>query len=121
MNSANSFTLFLAALPKLPLILWTVAGHALNLSRNSFKWDLRTELIVRVIRAYLDPSNKPRKLSDSQTASLKDPGVTGHKWISRYTIPKPKEDDIRQLLLTAIEDLKEGGEVYIEPELLSVE
>jgi acetyl esterase/lipase len=121
MDDANSFTLLLAALPKLPVVLWSLASHTLNLSENSFKWDLRTEVIVRVIRAYLDSSNKPRKLSDSQASSVKDPGVTGHKWISRYTIPKPKEDDIRQILFTAIEDLKEGEEAYTKPDLLPTE
>jgi acetyl esterase/lipase len=121
MDSANPLTLILAVLPKLPVVLKTVVGHSLRLSENSSKWDLRTELIIRVIRAYLDSSNKPRKMSDTQAASLKDPGVKGHKWISRYTIPKPTENDIRQRLFQAIEDLKNGGEVYQKPDLLPVE
>lgn len=56
--------------------------------------------------------------------SVKDPGIKGRIWVSKITMPKPAEDDIRQALFKAIEALKEPGEGpggYQEPELLPVE
>jgi acetyl esterase/lipase len=56
--------------------------------------------------------------------SLKDPGIKGRIWVSKTTMPKPEEDDIRRGLFKAIEALKEPGEApggYTEPELLPVE
>jgi acetyl esterase/lipase len=121
MDPSNPSAMLMSALPKLPLVLKIIAAHTLNLSENAGKWDLRTELTVRVIRSFVDASNKPRKMSEAQAATLKDSGVTGKKWISKYTIPKPSEDDVRQALFTVINDMKEGGEIYTEPELRAVE
>jgi acetyl esterase/lipase len=56
--------------------------------------------------------------------SLRDPGVKGRIWVSRFTTPKPEEDDIRQALFEAIEACKEQGDIpkgYKEPELVPVE
>src|ERR1700742_637876 len=121
MDEASSLVLFLAVLPKLHIVIKALVGHILRVTENSSKWDLQTEIAVKVIRAYVDSSGKPRTMSESQAASIKDPGVRGHKWISRYTIPKPKEDDIRQHMFKALDDLRQGGEVFHKPELLPVE
>jgi acetyl esterase/lipase len=110
-------------LPRVPLIGKTVAFHALGLSETSKQWDLKTELIVNVIRSFLIfPSSNP--VSKTQHISLKDPGIKGKMWISKVTLPVPEEDSIRQSLFKAIEAMKEpdspsGG--YHEPELKPVE
>jgi acetyl esterase/lipase len=121
MDASSSSGMFWAALPKVPLVMRIAAAHTLNLTENAQKWELRQELTVRVIRSFLEPTGKPKSLSSSQSATLRDPGVTGKKWISRYTIPKPEEDDVRQQLFKAIDDLGDGTEIYTKPDLLPVE
>src|SRR5580704_9643784 len=102
METSSKANLILVNLPKIPLALKIIFKHVLRLSENSSKWDLRTELTVEIVRSFVGKSAAPKSISDSQIVSLKDPGVKGKKWISRYTIPKPEEDDIRQLLFKAI-------------------
>jgi acetyl esterase/lipase len=60
-------------------------------------------------------------ISVTQKNSLRDPGVKGKIWVSRYTIPKPEEDDIRQCLFRAFDELKEGDESVRPPDILPVE
>jgi acetyl esterase/lipase len=110
-----------AALPKIPLVMRIAAAHTLNLSENAQKWELRQELVIRVLRSFLEPDGTPKNLSSSQAGSIKDPGVSGKKWISRYTIPKPEEDDVREHVFKAIDDLGDGSEIYTKPALLPVE
>jgi len=100
--------------PKTPFILKTALFHSLWMSPTSSKWDLRTELTVNIIRSMM--SGKPQGLQKMQTMTLKDSGVKGRMWISRYTSPNPADDDARQLLFRAIDDMKEGGETYTQPE-----
>jgi acetyl esterase/lipase len=108
-------------LPMLPLIVRTTVGHTLGLTEMSNKWDLRMELVVRVIQSSLrNPSGPRRTITQTQSATLKDPGVKGNKWISRYIIPKPSEDDAKEQVFAAIDALKEGGELYTKPELVDV-
>ena len=42
-------------------------------------------------------------------------------WISKVTLPRPEEDDVRKVVVDAIEALKEGNETYTVPELANVE
>ncbi|KUJ20561.1 uncharacterized protein LY89DRAFT_578790 [Mollisia scopiformis] len=112
-----------AFLPKVPLIGRTAVSHTLGFSEHSKHWDLRTELIVNVLRSFIVDS-PPVSVSRTQRLSLRDPGVKGRIWISRFTIPKPEEDDIRQALFEAIEECKEPGSLpkgYQEPETVPVE
>jgi hypothetical protein len=102
-------------LPKVPLIFKTAALHSLSLSNTSSKWDLKTELFVNIIRSFLE-NPKPEPLSKSQKVSIRDPGVKGNLWVSRYTIPIPAEQDLRQALFKAIDETKEGNEVYTQPD-----
>ncbi|KAI9815274.1 MAG: hypothetical protein M1827_002754 [Pycnora praestabilis] len=108
-----------ALLPRTPLILKTALLHSLWLSQTSTKWDLRTEITVKVLRSFMDgPPTLP--ISKIQRFTLKDPGVKGPMWVSRVTLPAPAEDDVRQALFAAIEGLNEGGETYTVPELRPV-
>jgi hypothetical protein len=107
-------------LPKVPFLFKTAALHSLSISKTSSKWDLRTELIVNLIRSFLENPN-PEPLSKTQKGSLRDPGVKGRIWVSRYTIPRPAEDDVRQALFKAIDDAKDGNEIYTKPDIAPVE
>ncbi|KAL8670496.1 MAG: hypothetical protein Q9168_004978 [Polycauliona sp. 1 TL-2023] len=108
-------------LPKVPFVAKTALWHTLWLSPTSTKWDLRTEITINIIRSFLD-SPKPTPLSNVQRWSLKDPGIKGPMWISKVTLPQPEEDDIRAVLIEAIESLKGANNgVYTSPALVPVE
>ncbi|KAL8732896.1 MAG: hypothetical protein Q9166_002497 [cf. Caloplaca sp. 2 TL-2023] len=107
-------------LPKVPFIAKTALWHTLWLSPTSSKWDLRTEITVKIIRSLLD-SPEPTPLLKQQRWSLKDPGIKGPMWISKVTLPKPEEEDIRDVLVEAIESLKDSGGIYTIPAIVPVE
>lgn len=107
-------------LPKVPFLLKTALYHSLSLSPTASKWDLRTELTIKLIREYLCNS-KPSSVSKQQAMSLKDPGIKGKMWISKVTLPKPEEDDLRRAVVDAVDALKEGNEKYTVPDLAPVE
>ncbi|KAH7323758.1 acetyl-hydrolase [Rhexocercosporidium sp. MPI-PUGE-AT-0058] len=112
-----------AILPKVPLIGKTAVFHTLGFSEHSKYWDLRTELIINVLRSFITDS-PPRPLSQLQRMSIKGPEIKGRIWVSKVTMPKPVEDDARQALFKAIEGLREQGEEkggFVEPDLKPVE
>ncbi|KAF2084788.1 hypothetical protein K490DRAFT_48338 [Saccharata proteae CBS 121410] len=106
--------------PKVPLLLKSALFHSLYLSHTSSKLDLKSELIIQVVRSELC---KPATSSITKQQRLlnKDHPVKGNLWVSRATLPAP-EDDVRALLCRAIDDLKvEGDEAYTIPETKPVE
>lgn len=113
-------TLFRFLLPKAPALAKQALWHSLWLSPTSSKWDLKTELAVKLLRDIINPK-VPLPISKFQALTLKDPGIRGRMWISKVTLPAPAEDDIRNALITAIEDLKGGSEKFDIPGLVSVE
>ncbi|KAL8971604.1 MAG: hypothetical protein Q9183_000973 [Haloplaca sp. 2 TL-2023] len=106
--------------PKIPFIAKTALWHSLWLSPTSSKWDLRTEITVRIIRSLLD-SPDPTPISKQQRWSLKDPGIKGKMWIAKVTLARPEEDDVRDILVEAVESLKEQDGIYTTPPILPVE
>jgi acetyl esterase/lipase len=117
----NLRTLILQGIPQIPLILRTAVGHTLGWTDMSYKWDLRMEVVIRVLQSIIRDGNGPkRSISESQKATLNDPGVKGNKWVSKYTIAKPSEDDARQEVFAAIDALKEGVIDYTKPTLEDV-
>ncbi|KAI4189434.1 MAG: hypothetical protein L6R41_001485 [Letrouitia leprolyta] len=106
--------------PKLPFIAKTALWHSLWLSPTSSKWDLRTEITIHVIRSLLN-NPKPTPLLEQQRWSLKDPGIKGKMWISKVTLPKPEEEDIRIVLTEAIDSMDEGKGTYTTPAIVPVE
>lgn len=106
-----------------PLIVKTTLRHIFGLSEQSKYWDLRTELVIAVLRYMLNDA-PPVTISRAQELSIRDRIIKGNMWVSKLTIPKPPEDDIRQVLFKAIEGLKELGDAsggYQEPDVLPVE
>ena len=119
----GSLPLIKAMLPKVPLIGKTAIYHTLGFSEHSKHWDLRTELIINVLRSFIVDS-PPEPVSRVQKLSLRDPGIKGRIWVSKVTMARPEEDDIRQALFKVIEALKEPGEApggFAEAGLLPVE
>ena len=90
------------------------------MSKTSSKWDLRTELVVKFIRALVS-SPAPTPIGKQQRMSIRDPGIKGPMWISKITIPTPGEDNVKTALVNAVDALKEGGEQYTLPEMVPVE
>ncbi|KAL1624253.1 hypothetical protein SLS56_007955 [Neofusicoccum ribis] len=106
--------------PKIPSLLKAALWNTLSLSENSSKWDLRTELTINILRSELSKPN-PSSISEQQRNSIKIPEVKGPMWVSNATMPAPPEDDVRQELLKAIDDMKTGDETYTVPDLVPVE
>lgn len=106
--------------PKIPMILKTVAWHSLGFSETSTKWDLKTELLIHVVRSIINSPHQ-RPISVQQKASIRDPGVKGPMWISRVKFGAPPEDDVRQALFKTIDEMRTGDEIYAKPEFQTVE
>lgn len=106
--------------PLLPLILRQSLLHVLRLSDSSKYLDLRSALIIACLRVILIPKT-PRSISEVQRLTLRDPGVKGHIWVSRYASPPPPENSIRDALIAALEHV--GGSTcrVPVPDLVDVE
>ena len=108
-------------LPHVPYLTRTALLHTLYLSETSTKWDLRTEMIVKLIRAVL-ATPSPHGALHRQRVTLRDPGIKGPIWISKVTLPVPGDDSILTPFYLAIDDLKTlPTETYAVPALLPVE
>ncbi|KAI9709729.1 MAG: hypothetical protein M1820_003131 [Bogoriella megaspora] len=101
--------------PQLPSLLRTAIWHTLSLSENSSKWDLRTELTVKVLRSMMQ-DGPPQSLYKMQKSTLKDTGIKGKLWVSKVDLPPPPEDGVRQSVFKAVDDLKDETQSYIQPD-----
>ncbi|KAF2791492.1 acetyl-hydrolase [Melanomma pulvis-pyrius CBS 109.77] len=112
-------------LPKTPFIFKTALWHTLSLSPTSSKWDLRTELTIKILRQMLGPTAKPQSITKQQRMTTRDPGIKGKVWVSKVKCPVPEEDDLRQALFKAIAEMRDGGEkdeeIYTEPDAVPLE
>ena len=104
----DKLKLLIQLLTRLPLIARIAIVHMLQMSPPSKHVDLKTELTVSIIRSFLTPS-KPLSISDTQKLITRDPGVKGRIWVANYTAPAPKETSIRDVVIQAIEDLRQPG------------
>ncbi|PGH27416.1 hypothetical protein AJ80_00894 [Polytolypa hystricis UAMH7299] len=118
MNVEPSVAALTAFLRRVPMLLKTIVLNVLSISPASRKQNLRMEVVVALIRSYLDYSSPPGK---AQRGSMKDPGIKGRMWVSKITMPKPPENDALDSLRRAIDSLKEGDESYDVPEIGDVE
>ncbi|QSZ34080.1 hypothetical protein DSL72_005668 [Monilinia vaccinii-corymbosi] len=113
-------------LPNLPLIVKTTILALLSRSPNASVQDVITEVIVVTARPMLAT---PSAILKSQTQSQIDWGVWGHKWIAKYTIPKPQDPchgnastySVRSALLKAIEELGDERNAFDLPEIVDVQ
>ncbi|KAL9128375.1 MAG: hypothetical protein Q9217_002929 [Psora testacea] len=115
MDLSNKTAILRLILPQVPFLARTAFWHTFYLSPTSTKWDLRTELVVKLIRSLLN-SPSPRGALAQQRATLKDPGIKGKLWLSQISLPAPGEDDVRRVFLNAIDGLKTSPlETYSTP------
>ncbi|KAJ0286513.1 hypothetical protein Brms1b_002879 [Colletotrichum noveboracense] len=117
------FKLLLSLLPKVPLITRVALLHVLHLSKPARYLDLRSELIVAVLRSYLMAS-KPRSITSSQKLANRDNGVKGRIWVSTYASPASSETDVRDAVVGTIQSLRTPGTPEINlrlPDLVPVE
>jgi hypothetical protein len=123
---ASPSALLKLLVPKTPFILKTALWHTVSLSSTSSKWDLRTELTVKVLRQMLGPTSTPSSITKQQRLTTKDPGIKGKVWISKVKFNVPEEDNLREVLFKAIEDLNDGEEkdmskIYTKPVAIPLE
>lgn len=111
------------ALSKIPLAAEVALKHTLGLSELSRYLDLRSELVVTILRSILQPS-QPRPISLVQSMSIRDPGVKGKLWVSKYTAPAPPEPAARDAVVAAVKAMQDPSvpEPRLRvPELAAVE
>jgi acetyl esterase/lipase len=119
MDSATLETLR-TVVPLLPLIVRQGLAHILNLSDSSKYLDLRSAIIIACLRVILTPK-APRSISSVQRLTLRDSGIKGHIWVSKYASPQPPETSARDALISTLERL--GGSTcrVPVPDLVDVE
>lgn len=123
LNMSQQWKIFQALVPHLPLMARVVIAHTLRMSEQSKYLDLRSELIVSVLRAFIQPS-KPSSISKAQRLTTNDPGIKGKIWVSTYASPVPPETDVLDALVSVIESLDESGATQTKwalPDFKSVE
>ncbi|KAK0672988.1 putative acetyl-hydrolase [Cercophora samala] len=106
-SDPSTYKFLKAMLPHLPLLLRTAVLHLLRLSPQSPYLDLKTALIVNVLRAYINPPN-PKTISETKQFLNRFPSIKGKIWISTYTIPTPTPETqsaIQTIFSTAIKTL----------------
>ncbi len=64
----------------------------------------------------LGPNSTPSSIGKVQRLTTRDPGVKGHVWVSKVKLDIPGEDNVRQLLFKAIEDMGTGEETWTRPD-----
>ncbi|TEA06082.1 Esterase [Colletotrichum sidae] len=115
--------MLLSLLPKVPLITRVALLHVLHLSKPAKYLDLRSELIVAVLRSYLQ-LNKPRSITSSQKLANRDGGVKGRIWIATYVSPASREKDVLDAVVVAVQSLRTPNTPEIDvrlPDVVPVE
>ncbi|KAI9824801.1 MAG: hypothetical protein M1832_001629 [Thelocarpon impressellum] len=119
MDTSSPLSIIRAIVPRVPLVLGAALSHTLALSPTAHTWDLRTELVVRVLRSFVATPD-PMPVSHAQRLSRHDPGVKGRMWVSRVELPGP-EHSVLQAVIEAIRRLGDGSERFTVPEMRAVE
>jgi acetyl esterase/lipase len=120
MNSETVETIR-AVIPLLPLILRHSLLHILRISDTAKYLDLHSSLVVACLRELLVPPT-PHSISSTQKLTLRDPGIRGHIWVSKYASPRPPETSIRDTLISTLERLAGATTCRVPvPELVDVE
>ncbi len=80
----------------------------------------KIQAVVKQIRDLVKSDSQPT-LSSRQAKSAKRRPPPDTAWTKRSLLPAPKEDDIRSILLQAIEELGDGGEDFTVPNIEPVD
>ncbi|KAH8121638.1 hypothetical protein ACSS6W_003110 [Trichoderma asperelloides] len=103
---ASNLRLLFLFLSKIPLLTQVAILHVLQLSEPSKYIDLRSNLVVSLIRSVLTPAN-PRPISSVQKFTTRDTAIKGKIWVSSYASPPPPETDIRDALMEVVESMRD--------------
>ncbi|KAK5054738.1 hypothetical protein LTR84_001630 [Exophiala bonariae] len=103
----------------LPATVKAALLHLLGVSETASVWDLRTAVLVALIRAaFTDPS--PGSLLDSQRASLREYSNALPIHRSKVDLTLPADTDLRDVAVAAIKRLGNGTETFSNPTLTSI-
>lgn len=103
--ASDNIRLVLQLAHKIPLMVKTTLLHALHLSEQSKYWDLKEELTINVVRAFLTPQGSSLlSISTTQKLLSKDPGAQGRIWVSNYVAPA--DQGAQAAVALALEGLK---------------
>ncbi|KAI5295970.1 hypothetical protein KEM52_006247 [Ascosphaera acerosa] len=112
-----------ALLQRAPLLTRVYILSLLSLSPTRGRQDVRTELVATLFRSFITLGIEP--VGKTQRRSLRRFVPNSCMWISKVTVPKPPEDDVRVHLLNVVDALgsAQGGvpSTYISPDLVPVE
>lgn len=120
---ARNLRIMKAILPKLPLAMRVALTHVLGLSESSKYLGLQNDIIVAVLRSFVN-TDSPLAVASMQKLHFRDIPLKGKKWIAKYTSPPPPETDSRDVLMQVIERLmpnKNDASLTRAPELVAVE
>lgn len=95
-------------LPKIPVIARTTILHLLGYTEASKYMDLRTEVLVAVMKSYL-LNPRPMSVSAAQRFVIPTGPIKGRIWISNYVCPAPADRGIQDAVASAIQGLREGA------------
>jgi acetyl esterase/lipase len=121
-QGAAQYKMYLQLIPKLPVAAKVALFHMLSMSEPSKYVDLRTEVVVSVLRSFLTPS-KPMSITTTQKLLNRDPGIKGRLWVSTYVASAAP--CIRDAVIRTVEGLQEGpsleDEIQRFPESVPIE
>ena len=69
----------------------------------------------------LGPNHEMTPITKMQRLTTKDAGVKGRIWVSKVSLRNPDEDDARQLVFKAIEEMGDGTEKWTKCDMHAVE
>jgi acetyl esterase/lipase len=72
-------------------------------------------MTINLIREMIGPNSTPSSITKVQRPTIKDPGVKGKVWVSKVHLPACEEDDVRQVMFSAIRAMGTGDEQWTEP------
>lgn len=123
MDGVGGFAMLKVLAPHIPGLSYAALQHTLGSTPTSSYWDLRTEMTVTMLRRMMvaKPGKVP-PIGKVQAMTLKDPGVKGKIWVAKAKFAAPPEDDARQLVFKAVEDMKVGDAPlsYTQPQAIDV-
>jgi acetyl esterase/lipase len=116
MDGAGGMALLKIVAPQIPGLAFAALRHSFGSSPTSAYWDLRTEMTVSFLRRLItSKGGTPPQVGKMQAMSKQDRPVKGKLWVAKSHFPKPAEDDVQQLVLKAVQDMKEGEVSYTIP------
>lgn len=81
-------------------------------------WESKEDIsrFVGEMRAGVMAISSTATISQQQNATTKEHAVKGPSWVSKFTVPPPKEDHVRTLLLRVIDELRDGNSPDSRPQ-----